>query len=70
MSEICTRLGQTDQVEQEWLILPSAANATPTTQAFPKPAKNEDGSYIYEKVRFIFLLMDRIRGIEVLNKCL
>ena len=50
MSEICRRLGQTDQAEQAWLVLPSQPSYTPDVEAYPRPSKNQDGSYIYEKV--------------------
>jgi len=50
MSEICRRLGQTDQAEQAWLVLPSQPSYTPDVEAYPRPSKNQDGSYIYEKI--------------------
>ena len=50
MSEICGRLGQTDQDVQEWLVLPASPRPAPTEQAFPRPAKRPDGSYIYKQI--------------------
>ena len=51
MSEICTRLGQADHSEQAWLVLtPRADRPAPAREAFPRPTKRPDGSYIYEKI--------------------
>ena len=51
MNDICRKLGQTDQDKQEWLVL-TRPEDKPALQkeAFPRPAKRPDGSYIYEKV--------------------
>ena len=51
MNDICRKLGQTDQDIQEWLVLTSPdSRVLPDTEAFPRPAKRQDGSYIYEKI--------------------
>merc|ERR1712112_747275 len=49
ISEMCVRMGQTDTRTQEWLIL-NNKNISPAKEAFPRPAKRTDGSYIYERV--------------------
>ena len=51
MNDICRKLGQTDQDPQEWLILTSPdSRVLPDVESFPRPAKRQDGSYIYEKI--------------------
>ena len=51
MAEIIKQLGQTDSEIQEWLILtPKADMPKPEKEAFPRPEKRADGSYIYERV--------------------
>jgi len=50
MSDICVRLGQDDLRAQEWLVLHPENRTAPDVEAFPRPSKRPDGSYIYEKV--------------------
>lgn len=51
MNDICRDLGQTMQDEQEWLVLTAPEDRVqPDIEAFPRPAKRPDGSYIYEKI--------------------
>ena len=50
MSEICVRLGQSDMRAQEWLLLRPENRVAPEVEAFPRPSKRPDGSYIYDKV--------------------
>jgi len=49
ISELCVRMGQTDSKRQEWLVLPQGGRQ-PEVEAWPRPAKRPDGSYIYERV--------------------
>jgi len=49
IGEMCVRLGQCDQRRQEWLVL-NNKNQAPAKEAFPRPAKRPDGSFIYERV--------------------
>merc|ERR1711936_956431 len=49
IGDMCIRLGQTDSRIQEWLILDNKRLA-PLKEAFPRPAKRSDGSYIYERI--------------------
>jgi metastasis-associated protein MTA len=51
MSSICKKLGQTDLEEQEWLVLtPKDKLPQPVKEAWPRPAKRPDGSYIYDRI--------------------
>ena len=49
IAEMCVRMGQCDSRVQEWLILDNKRVA-PAKEAFPRPAKRTDGSYIYERI--------------------
>jgi len=49
ISEMCVRLGQSDARIQEWLILNNKRLA-PAKEAYPRPSKRQDGSYIYERI--------------------
>jgi len=49
LSEMCVRMGQSDSKRQEWLVLRKGARE-PIVEAWPRPAKRPDGSYIYERV--------------------
>lgn len=49
IAEMCVRMGQCDSRVQEWLILDNK-RAAPAKEAFPRPAKRTDGSYIYERI--------------------
>jgi len=49
IAEMCLRLGQSDSRIQEWLVLDNKRLA-PANEAFPRPAKRPDGSYIYERI--------------------
>merc|ERR1712088_317633 len=48
LAEMCVRMGQSDSKKQDWLMLPGARE--PIVEAWPRPAKRPDGSYIYERV--------------------
>lgn len=48
--ELCKMLGQTDFNRQEWLVLTTKPRPQPLREAFPRPAKRVDGSYIYERI--------------------
>jgi hypothetical protein len=51
MGEVVKRLGQTEIDEQAWLVLtPKEDMPKPEKEAFPRPKKRADGSYIYEPV--------------------
>ena len=51
MEVVIKRLGQTNIDTQEWLILtPKDKIPKPEKEAFPRPPKRPDGSYIYERV--------------------
>jgi metastasis-associated protein MTA len=51
MEAVCKKLGQKDIEKQEWLVLtPKDMMPQPKHQAWPRPAKKDDGSYIYERV--------------------
>ncbi len=51
MSGVVKRLGQTNVAKQEWLVLtPKDKMPRPEREAFPRPQKRPDGSYIYERV--------------------
>ena len=50
MSEICTRLGQTDHSEQDWLVLSKVKPPPPHKEFFPRPPKRTDGSYVYDRI--------------------
>jgi len=50
IGEMCVRMGQTDSRKQEWLVLRRGAAEPPAGEAWPRPAKRPDGSYIYERV--------------------
>ena len=50
MDEICRSRGQTDLKTQDWLVLRPENRKLPDIEAFPRPEKRSDGSYIYEKV--------------------
>jgi len=50
LSEIYKRLGQTDTRKQEWLVLKPKRKPQPESEAFPRPAKRPDGSYIYDRI--------------------
>jgi len=49
IAEICVRMGQHDRRRQEWLVL-NNVSAAPAREAFPRPAKRPDGSYVYERI--------------------
>ena len=49
ITETCLRLGQTESVAPDWLII-NNLHTPPEKEAFPKPARRPDGSYIYERV--------------------
>merc|ERR1719228_3243885 len=46
ITETCLRLGQTESVAPDWLII-NNLHTPPEKEAFPKPARRPDGSYIY-----------------------
>jgi len=50
MDEICRGRGQTDLDPQDWLVLRPENRKDPDIEAFPRPEKRSDGSYIYDKV--------------------
>ena len=51
MEAVVKRLGQTNTEKQEWLVLtPKDELPKPEKEAFPRPPKRADGSYIYERV--------------------
>jgi len=51
MAVVVKRLGQTNDDEQEWLILtPKEKLPKPAKEAYPRPQKRPDGSYIYDRV--------------------
>jgi metastasis-associated protein MTA len=49
LAEMCVRMGQSDSKKQEWLVLKNT-NLAPAVEAWPRPAKRPDGSYIYERL--------------------
>jgi len=49
IAEMCVRMGQSDSRQQQWLVLDNK-HAAPEKEAFPRPSKRTDGSYIYERV--------------------
>ena len=51
MGVVVKRLGQKDDSTQEWLVLtPKDKLPQPEKEAFPRPTKRPDGSYVYERV--------------------
>ncbi len=51
MEKVVKNLGQNDTAEQEWLVLtPHDKLPKPAKEAFPRPQKRPDGSYIYDRV--------------------
>ena len=51
MEKVVKDLGQTELAEQEWLVLtPRDKLPKPAKEAFPRPQKRPDGSYIYDRV--------------------
>lgn len=51
MAVVVKRLGQTNDDEQEWLILtPKEKVPKPAKEFYPRPPKRPDGSYIYDRV--------------------
>ncbi len=51
MEEVVKKLGQKMTEKQEWLVLtPKSKLPKPKKEAFPRPPKRDDGSYIYERV--------------------
>jgi len=49
LGEVCVRMGQHDRRRQEWLVL-NNQSPSPAREAFPRPAKRQDGSYVYERI--------------------
>merc|ERR1711902_275453 len=49
ITETCLRLGQTESAAPDWLII-NNQHTPPEKEAFPKPARRPDGSYIYERI--------------------
>ena len=51
MGVVVKRLGQKDDDVQEWLVLtPKDKIPKPEKEAYPRPPKRPDGSYIYDRV--------------------
>jgi len=51
MADVLDGLGQKETEEQAWLVLtPKDQLPKPAKEAFPRPEKRSDGSYIYERV--------------------
>ena len=51
MEAVVKRLGQTEIDKQEWLVLtPKDELPKPEKEAYPRPPKRPDGSYIYERI--------------------
>jgi len=50
LSEMCVRLGQVDRRRQDWLVINNLGGSMMGREAFPRPAKRPDGSYVYERV--------------------
>lgn len=51
MDSVVKRLGQEDLAAQEWLVLtPRDKLPQPKKESYPRPAKRDDGSYIYDKI--------------------
>ena len=51
MDVVVKKLGQEDLDAQEWLVLtPRDKLPQPPKEFYPRPAKRDDGSYIYDKI--------------------
>jgi len=49
LAEMCVRMGQSDTKKQDWLVLNKSRKA-PIKEAWPRPLKRPDGSYIYDRI--------------------
>ena len=47
--EICLRMGQPVTIVPDWVVVDNK-HTPPEKEAFPKPEKRSDGSYIYERI--------------------